>query len=179
MPKENIRKVLGVTAAVFARMGQLSPEEAREMSGLDQQAFDEAMHKARKAEDELKAAKKEPSFYDIVSKAADEYMNAVKKIESAPRSWNDTPSRTPRQRNRSRGQRPLRTTTCAPGPHGLSGAHPLRDATSWLSSMCSEYPLNCLLPRNANSCIQAQDTRNAGGGLPQGGLQALPHERVP
>jgi hypothetical protein len=79
MPKENIRKVLGVTAAVFARMGQLSPEEALEMSGLDKQAFDEAMHKAQMAEDELKAAKKEPSFYDIVSKAADEYMNAVKK----------------------------------------------------------------------------------------------------
>ncbi len=79
MPKENIRKVLGVTAAVFARMGQLSPEEAREMSGLDQHAFDEAMHKAQMAENELKAAKKEPSFYDIVSKAADEYMSGVKK----------------------------------------------------------------------------------------------------
>lgn len=79
MPKENIRKVLGVTAAVFARMGQLSPEEAQEMSGLDKQTFNEAMHKAQMAEEELKAAKKEPSFYDIVSKAADEYMSAVKK----------------------------------------------------------------------------------------------------
>lgn len=79
MPKENIRKVLGVTAAVFAQMGQLSPEEALEMSGLDKQAFAEAMHKAQAAQDELKAARKEPSFYDIVSKAADEYLTAIAK----------------------------------------------------------------------------------------------------
>jgi hypothetical protein len=79
MPKENVRKVLGVTAAVFAQMGQISKEEALEMSGLDPQTFEEAAHKAQLAEKELKAGKKEPSFYDIVSKATAEYMGLMNK----------------------------------------------------------------------------------------------------
>lgn len=79
MAKENVRKVLGVTAAVFAQMGKISQEEALEMSGLDRKAFEEAVHKAKLAEQELKAGKKEPSFYDIVSKATAEYMGLMNK----------------------------------------------------------------------------------------------------
>lgn len=79
MAKENVRKVLGVTAAVFAQMGQISKEEALEMSGLDAQTFEEAAHKAQLAEQELKAGKKEASFYDIVSKATAEYMGLMNK----------------------------------------------------------------------------------------------------
>jgi len=77
MAKESARKVLGVTAAVFAQMGRLSEEDALEISGLDKQAFEEAMHKAKTAEAELKGQKKEPSFYDIVSKATAEYMGMM------------------------------------------------------------------------------------------------------
>jgi len=79
MAKENARKVLGVTAAVFAQMGQISQEEALEISGMDKKTFEEAVHKAQTAEAELKAQKKEPSFYDIVSKAAAEYMGLMNK----------------------------------------------------------------------------------------------------
>jgi hypothetical protein len=78
MPKENVRKVLGVTAAVFAQMGHISKEEALEMSGLDPKAFDEAAHQAERAEADLKAGKKEASFYDIVSKATEDYMNKIR-----------------------------------------------------------------------------------------------------
>ncbi|GFK95411.1 hypothetical protein NNJEOMEG_03274 [Fundidesulfovibrio magnetotacticus] len=79
MPKENARKVLGVTAAVFAQMGRLSREEALEISGLDEKTFDEAMHKAQVAEEALKAHKAEPGFYDIVAKAAGEYLDGVRR----------------------------------------------------------------------------------------------------
>ncbi len=79
MAKENVRKVLGVTAAVFAQLGQISEEDALEMSGMDKKSFEEAVHKARQAEQELKAGKKEASFYDIVSKATAEYMGLMNK----------------------------------------------------------------------------------------------------
>jgi hypothetical protein len=79
MAKEQVRKVLGVTAAVFAQLGQISKEEALEMSGLDAKAFEEAANRAKKAEEELKAGKKEASFYDIVSKATAEYMGLMNK----------------------------------------------------------------------------------------------------
>ena len=75
MAKENARKVLEVTAAVLAQMGHISKEEALEISHADAKAFEQAAHKAQKAEAELKAAKKEPSFYDIVAKAASEYLD--------------------------------------------------------------------------------------------------------
>ena len=79
MAKETARKILGVTAAVFAQTGQISKAEALEISGLDEQDFDEVVHKAQLAEQELKAAKKEPSFYDIVSKATSEYFGLMNK----------------------------------------------------------------------------------------------------
>ncbi len=79
MAKETARKVLGVTAAVFAQMGQISEAEALEISGLNKPDFDEAVHKAQLAEKELKASKKEPSFYDIVSKATSEYFGLMNK----------------------------------------------------------------------------------------------------
>ncbi|WP_243310530.1 hypothetical protein [Fundidesulfovibrio agrisoli] len=81
MAKENVRKVMGVTAAVFAQMGVISREEALELSGMEPAAFDEAMSKATKAADEVRPGhpEKEPSFYDVVSKAAEEYLDAINK----------------------------------------------------------------------------------------------------
>lgn len=46
MPKENIKKMTGVFAAVFAHTGHISKEEAKEISGLDDSAFEEAYRKA-------------------------------------------------------------------------------------------------------------------------------------
>ena len=81
MSKEDIRKILGVTAAVFAHGGQLSEAEAQEMSGLDNATFKEVLAKVNKAADEVKAepSKKHDSFYDIVAHAADEYLKGIRK----------------------------------------------------------------------------------------------------
>lgn len=81
MSKEDIRKVLGVTAAVFAQRGQLSEAEAQEMSGLSNAAFKEVLDKVGKAAQEVKAepGKKHDGFYDIVSHAADEYLEGIRK----------------------------------------------------------------------------------------------------
>lgn len=46
MPKEKIRKMSGVFAAIFAHTGHISKEEAREISGLDDRGFEEAYGKA-------------------------------------------------------------------------------------------------------------------------------------
>jgi len=75
--KEDARKVLEVTAAVLTRMGYISGEDAVEMSHADAKTFEKAMRKAQTAEEELKAAKKEPGFYDIVSKATSEYLDRL------------------------------------------------------------------------------------------------------
>lgn len=81
MSKEDIRKVLGVTAAVFAHRGQISEAEAQEMSGLDTATFKEVLGKVGKAAEEVKAEpnKKHDGFYDIVSHAADEYLAGIRK----------------------------------------------------------------------------------------------------
>jgi len=81
MSKEDIRKVIGVTAAVFAQRGQLTLAEAQEMSGLDAEAFKEVLAKVNKATEEVKAepTKKHDGFYDIVSHAADEYLAGIRK----------------------------------------------------------------------------------------------------
>ena len=41
MPKEKIRKMTGVFAAVFAHTGHISRDEAKEVSGLDDSAFED------------------------------------------------------------------------------------------------------------------------------------------
>lgn len=81
MPKDEIQKVLGVNAAVFALMGQMSEEEAQAMSGLDKAAFQEVMAKVSQAAKDVKAEPGEniEHFYDIVAKAAAEYMNGIRK----------------------------------------------------------------------------------------------------
>jgi hypothetical protein len=79
--KQDIQKVLGVTAAAFAQLGQVSEEEALAMSGLDAEAFKEVRAKVNKAASEVKAepTTKVDHFYDIVAKAAAEYMDGIRK----------------------------------------------------------------------------------------------------
>jgi len=46
MAKEKIRKMSGILASVFAHAGHISKEDAKEISGLDDQAFEEAYSEA-------------------------------------------------------------------------------------------------------------------------------------
>ncbi len=46
MPKEKIRKMTGIFASVFAHTGHISKDDAKEISGLDDHAFEEAYSKA-------------------------------------------------------------------------------------------------------------------------------------
>ncbi len=46
MPKEKIRKMTGIFASVFAHTGHISKDDAKEISGLDDNAFEEAYSKA-------------------------------------------------------------------------------------------------------------------------------------
>lgn len=81
MAKEDVRKVLGVTAAVFAQMGVISRQEALELSGMEPAAFDEAFDKAAAAAAAVKPGHpvKAPSFFDTVSRAAGDYLDALSK----------------------------------------------------------------------------------------------------
>jgi hypothetical protein len=57
MPKEKIRKMTGLFAAVFAHTGHISKEDAREISGLDDSAFEEVYQKASTIADEVMKSK--------------------------------------------------------------------------------------------------------------------------
>ncbi len=46
MPKEKIRKMTGIFVSVFAHTGHISKDDAKEISGLDDRAFEEAYSKA-------------------------------------------------------------------------------------------------------------------------------------
>lgn len=53
MPKEKIRKMTGIFASVFAHTGYISKDDAKEISGLDDRAFEEAYSKAFKIADKV------------------------------------------------------------------------------------------------------------------------------
>ena len=55
MPKENIKKMNGVLASVFAHTGHISKEEAKELSGLDDHHFEQAYDKASRIADKVMA----------------------------------------------------------------------------------------------------------------------------
>ena len=48
-----IRKMTGVFAAVFAHTGHISKDEARQISGLDQGAFEEVYQKAARIAEKI------------------------------------------------------------------------------------------------------------------------------
>ena len=46
MPKENVRKMVGVLAGVFAHTGHINKKEAQEMAGLSDEEFKSVYEKA-------------------------------------------------------------------------------------------------------------------------------------
>jgi hypothetical protein len=76
MPKEEIRKMTGLFAAVFAHTGHISKEDAREISGLDAGAFEEVYQKASTIADEVMKSKgkKMGAFLTHYGKEVDEWL---------------------------------------------------------------------------------------------------------
>jgi hypothetical protein len=76
MPKEKIRKMTGIFAAVFAHTGHISKDDAKEISGLDDHAFEEAYGKAANIADKFMDAegKKMDKFMEHFGKEIEEYL---------------------------------------------------------------------------------------------------------
>jgi len=74
MAKEEIRKMTGVLAAVFAHTGHISKEDAKEISGLDDSTFEEAYQKASTIADKVMKApgNKMDAFLTHYAKVIDE-----------------------------------------------------------------------------------------------------------
>ena len=82
MPKEKIRKMTGVFAAVFAHTGHISKDDAREISGLDDHAFEEAYKKASNIADKFMDAegKKMDKFMEHFGKEIEEYFKGFSSL---------------------------------------------------------------------------------------------------
>jgi hypothetical protein len=76
MPKEKIRKMTGIFASVFAHTGHISKDDAKEISGLDDHAFEEAYSKASNISDKFMDAegKKMDKFMEHFAEVIEEYM---------------------------------------------------------------------------------------------------------
>ena len=76
MAKEKIKKMSGIFASVFAHAGHISKEEAREISGLDDQAFDEAYSEASSIADKFMDAEghRMDQFIQHFGAKMEEYM---------------------------------------------------------------------------------------------------------
>lgn len=53
MSKEHVQKMSGVLVSVFAHTGHITKEDAREISGLDEGAFEKAYDKAANIFDKI------------------------------------------------------------------------------------------------------------------------------
>ena len=76
MAKEKIKKMSGIFASVFAHAGHISKEDAKEISGLDDQAFDEAYSEASGIADKFMDAEgqKMDKFIEHFGAKMEEYM---------------------------------------------------------------------------------------------------------
>jgi hypothetical protein len=79
MPKQEIKKMTGIFAAVFAHTGHISKEDAKEISGLDDNSFEEAYQKASTAADKIMKAggKKMETFIAHYAETIDKHMKAI------------------------------------------------------------------------------------------------------
>ncbi|EPR43645.1 hypothetical protein dsx2_2262 [Desulfovibrio sp. X2] len=76
MSKENVKCMSGVLASVFAHLGGISKEEAREICGLDEGKFEEVYSKAgliAKKLDNISGDKMD-HFLDYFAKEIDDYV---------------------------------------------------------------------------------------------------------
>ena len=76
MAKEKIKKLSGVLASVFAHAGHISKEEAKEISGLDDQSFEETYSEASSIADNFMDAEgdKMDKFIEHFSAKMEEYL---------------------------------------------------------------------------------------------------------
>ena len=79
MAKKSVQKMSGVLSSVFAHTGHISKEEAKEISGLDDSAFEEAFEKASRIADRFleSKGKKLDQFSEHFGKEVEEYMREV------------------------------------------------------------------------------------------------------
>jgi hypothetical protein len=76
MSKEKVRKMTGILASVFAHTGHISKADAKEISGLDGQDFEEVYSKANNIADKFMDAegKKMDKFMEHFGKEIEEYL---------------------------------------------------------------------------------------------------------
>ena len=76
MSKEKVRKMTGIFASIFAHTGHISKDDAKEISGLDGEAFDEAYLEASSVADKFMEAEGESmeKFMDSEGKKMDKFM---------------------------------------------------------------------------------------------------------
>jgi hypothetical protein len=79
MAKEHVRKMSGVLASIFAHTGHISKDEAKEISGLDDSAFEEAFEKASRVADKFMTTegRKLDKFSEHFGKEIEAYMRKV------------------------------------------------------------------------------------------------------
>ena len=79
MTKEHVRKMSGVLASIFAHTGHISKDEAKEISGLDDTAFEETFEKASRVADKFldTEGKKLDKFSEHFGKEIETYMKKV------------------------------------------------------------------------------------------------------
>jgi hypothetical protein len=74
-----VRKMCGTLSSVFAHTGHISKDEAKEISGLDDSAFEEAFEKASRVADKFleTEGKKLDKFSEHFGKEIEDYMRKV------------------------------------------------------------------------------------------------------
>ena len=76
MTKEKVKHLTGVFASVFAHTGHISKDDAKEISSLDDHAFEEAYEKASNIANKFMNAegKKMDKFMEHFGKEIEEYL---------------------------------------------------------------------------------------------------------
>jgi hypothetical protein len=79
MSKHHIRKMIGTLSSIFAHTGHISKDEAKEMSGLDDNAFEEVFEKASKVANKFleTEGRKLDKFSEHFGKEVEDYMRKV------------------------------------------------------------------------------------------------------
>lgn len=76
MSKEKVKQLKGVMASIFSHIGHISKEEAKKISGLGENEFNEAHEKAAGISDRILKAEgnKMDAFIEHLAKDIDEYF---------------------------------------------------------------------------------------------------------
>lgn len=79
MEKDHVRKMCGILSSVFAHTGHITKDEAKEISGLDDSAFEEVFEKASNVADKFleTEGKKLDKFSEHFGKEVEAYMRKV------------------------------------------------------------------------------------------------------